>query len=140
MRIVKSVSMALAVVALSAPVLVASDKAAPSKDVSTAVETPKAEVGQFAALKGIKAAPMSAIELKKVKGQHAHFVTVNSNNELFGETGLHVVNRNNLKNWSDLYGDGDVGPGYHGLCRAALNSPGIWIPGQSDATGHGGGC
>jgi hypothetical protein len=82
---------------------------------------------------------MSSSELDAVKGQHIHFVTP-SQNELEGFTGLHLVNRNNTDNWEDLYGDGPVGPGYHGLCRAALNSPTMFIPGQNPVTGHGGGC
>ncbi len=82
---------------------------------------------------------MTVGELETVKGQHAHFVTPSSNDQ-FGLTGLHVVNSKNLDNWLDL-GNGEiVGPGYHGLCGAALNSPKMFIPGQDSVTGIGGGC
>lgn len=118
-------------------------KAAPAASVESPASHPGVKAAPastpFAALTGIKAVQMSSTELDAVKGQHAHFVTL-SQNELFGNTGLHVVNRNNLDNWLDL-GNGElVGPGYHGLCAAALNSPKMFIPGQNPATGVGGGC
>lgn len=115
---------------------VASDKAASATAQTTSNDSTPA---RFATLARVKAVPMSSSELDAVKGQHIHFVTP-SQNELFGFTGLHLVNRNNTDNWEDLYGDGPVGPGYHGLCQAALNSPKMFIPGQSPVTGHGGGC
>lgn len=116
---------------------VASDKAASATAQTTSnASTP----ARFATLARVKAVPMSSSELDAVKGQHIHFVTPSQNTQNFGVTGLHLVNRNNTSNWEDLYGDGPVGPGYHGLCQAALNSPKMFIPGQNPVTGHGGGC
>ncbi len=83
----------------------------------------------FSVLKDVTASPMAARELATVKGQHAHFW--NPGAPLGGPP--HVVNGNNHDNWSNLYGQGDVGPGYHGLCRAAVNGSAIFI-------NPGGGC
>lgn len=94
----------------------------------------------FATLRGVNAVPMATTELKAVKGAHAHFLTVKAKNVFDGIPGFHVVNRNNLDNWLDL-GNGEiVGPGYHGLCGAALLAPNMLIPGQNPTTGIGGGC
>jgi hypothetical protein len=94
----------------------------------------------FATLRGVNAVPMATTELGSVKGAHAHFLTVKSKNVFDDITGFHVVNRNNHDNWLDL-GNGEiVGPGYHGLCGAALLSPNMLIPGQNPVTGVGGGC
>lgn len=118
----------------------------PVATVSGVKPVPKASVasvpapGQFATLRGVKAVPMASVELDTVKGAHFHFVTPSQNDQNFGVTGLHLVNRNNQDNWVDL-GNGElVGPGYHGLCGAALNSPKLFIPGQNPVTGIGGGC
>ena len=124
---VRFVSAALTVVALAAaPVLLsASDKAVPAKDrkavQSTTVE--KASTTQFAALKGVKAVPMSSTELKAVKGQHVHFW--NPGAPFPGEP--HIAGGNNTDHWSNLYGDGLVAPSYHGLCVAAANGSAIFI-------------
>ena len=109
------------------------------KPANTTVQSTSAPA-TFATLRGVSAVPLASAEMGTVKGAHAHFVTLKSQNELFGITGFHVVNRNNLDNWLDL-GNGEiVGPGYHGLCGAALNSPNMFIPGQNPVTGVGGGC
>ncbi len=85
---------------------------------------------QFATLAGVKAVPMASRELDAVKGLHIHFVTPG---------GFHLVNHleNNLGKGQALPGSG---PGYSGLCGAALNSPALSIPGQNTTTGVGGGC
>lgn len=130
---VRFVSAALTVVALAAaPVLLsASDKAVPAKDgkavQSTTVD--KAPSAQFATLKGVKAVPMAAKELKAVKGLHVHFW--NPGAPLGGPP--HLAGANNHDNWSNLYGDGLVAPSYHGLCKAAANGSAIFI-------NVGGGC
>jgi hypothetical protein len=138
MRSTRSALVALAAIAVAiAPALVsASDRAeAPKNKASVAT-------GQFAALKDVKkAVPMTPQELRAIKGRDAHFVTVNSKNTGFnGQTGWHFVNWQNRDNWVDLGNGILVGPGYHGLCGAALKSPGIVIPGQNTSTGIGGGC
>ena len=89
-----------------------------------------------------KAAPMASGELDKVKGLHIHFTTPGNNTTgpLGPEAeGWHFVNHteNNLGNGNALP---IAGPGYSGLCGAALNSPALTIPGQNPATGIGGGC
>jgi hypothetical protein len=118
----------------------------PSSAVAGVKAVPQAAVqsvsapGQFATLRGVKAVPMASRELDAVKGAHFHFATPSQNTQNFGETGLQLVNKNNMDAWVDL-GNGElVGPGYHGLCGAALNSPKMFIPGQSETTGVGGGC
>jgi hypothetical protein len=129
-RVVAAIAVALA----TAPVLVsASDKSdhrGPASKVEAAPNgsTENAPPARFTALGGVKAAPMAAGELKAVKGQHAHFW--NPGAPLGGPP--HVVNRNNLDNWTDL-GHGLVGPGYHGLCKANAVSGAIFI-------NPGGGC
>ena len=137
MRNTISALVALAAVAVAiAPALVsASDRTEAPKD-KTSVAT-----RQFAALKDVKAVPMTPQELRTIKGRDAHFVTVNSQNTGFnGRIGWHFVNFQNRDNWVDLGNGILVGPGYHGLCGAALKSPGIVIPGQITSTGVGGGC
>lgn len=93
-------------------------------------------------LRGVQAAPMAEKEMDKVKGLHIHFTTPSQNAGhplVDPETGWHFVNfkENNL-------GKGQAlpisGPGYSGLCGAALLSPTLTIPGQNPATGVGGGC
>jgi hypothetical protein len=85
---------------------------------------------------------MSSGELDKVKGLHIHFTTPSSNTTgpLGPELeGWHFVNHteNNLGNGN---AKPEAGPGYSGLCGAALRSPAITIPGQNPTTGIGGGC
>jgi len=128
------VSAALAVVALAAaPVLLsASEKAAPAKN-DKAVQgatLEKAPSPTFAALKGVKATPMSSRELADVKGQHVHFW--NPGAPFPGEPHL-AGDVKTENNWSNLYGQGDVAPSYHGLCNAAQNGSAIFI-------NPGGGC
>ena len=124
MSVVRFVSGSLAVLALAAApvVLSASDQATVSKDkASTSVTTP---ASQFTALKGVKAAPMSSNELKAVKGQHVHFVTINNGK-------LHLAGDVKTENnWSNEWGGSDgkaVAPSYHGLCVAHGNGQ-IFIP------------
>jgi len=145
MRIVRLASAAITAIALAASIGTVSAAGQSAKDEGVKA-SPKAvsksvpASGQFATLRGVKAVPMSSSELDAVKGLHIHFVTPSQNDQNFGVTGLQLVNRNNLDNWVDL-GNGEiVGPGYHGLCGAALNSPKMFIPGQNPVTGVGGGC
>ena len=137
MRNTRSALVALAAIAVAiAPALVsASDRTEAPKN-KTSVST-----GKLAALKDVKAVPMTPQELRAVKGRDAHFVTVNSQNTGFnGRIGWHFVNWQYRDHWVDLGNGILVGPGYHGLCGAALKSPGIVIPGQNTSTGVGGGC
>ena len=119
MRIVR---FALALALAAAPAIVsASDQAAPSTDKATVAALAPA---QFAALKGVKAVSMSSTELKAVKGQHVHFVTI-SNGKLHLAGDVKTEN-----NWSNEWGGSDgkaVAPSYHGLCVAHGNG-GIFIP------------
>ena len=136
MRNTRSALVALAAIALAiAPALVsASDRAeSPKKETSASTK-------QFAALKAVKAVPMTPQELRAIKGRDAHFVTNSQNTGFNGRIGWHFVNWQNRDNWVDLGNGILVGPGYHGLCGAALKSPGIVIPGQNTSTGVGGGC
>jgi hypothetical protein len=96
----------------------------------------------FATLSGVKAQPMAPRELSAVKGLHIHFTTPSSNAGhplVDPATGWHFVNQtqNNLGNGQAPAG---AGPGYSGLCGAALKSGAITIPGQNPTTGVGGGC
>ena len=129
---VRFVSVALTVVALAAaPVLLsASEQAAPAKNDRT-VQSAAVEKAspRFTALKGVKATPMSSRELADVKGQHVHFW--NPGAPFPGEP--HLAGANNTDNWSNLYGQGNVAPSYHGLCVAATNGSAIFI-------NPGGGC
>ena len=142
---VRYISASLAAIALAtAPAaLSASDNPVQSTD-GKAVQRPtieKVSSTTFATLKGVHAAPMSSSELDAVKGQDAHFLTVNSqNDQLMNTTGLHIVVRNNRDHWLDLGNGILVAPAYRGLCDAALKSPGMIIPGQNPTTGIGGGC
>jgi len=126
MRIVR---FALALALAAAPAIVsASDQATPSKD-RPAVVAPAPT--QFAALKAVKAVPMSPRELDAVKGLHVHFF-VNSKNDQFGLTGLHLAGDIKTENnWKNLGGtDPDpVAPSYHGLCVASgTGTSPIFIP------------
>ena len=98
--------------------------------------------GTFAMLSGVKAIPMAPRELDVVKGLSIHFTTPSQNQghpQVIPNPGWHFVNykENNLGNGQALPGSG---PGYSGLCGAALLSPALTIPGQSLTTGSGGGC
>jgi hypothetical protein len=135
MRTKRWISAGLVALALAiAPVMLS------ASDSGTGVKDQNVSTAKFTALKDVKAVPMSSEELRAIKGQDAHFRTVNSQNELFGQTGLHVVVRNNRDHWLDLGNGILVAPAYRGLCDAALKSPGIVIPGQNPSTGVGGGC
>ena len=115
-----SASLTAALLAAAPAMLSASDDAVASQDPKTTLSAPS----QFAALKDIKASPMSSTELKAVKGQHVHFITVkNGKLHLAGD----VKTENN---WSNDWGgtDGEaVAPSYHGLCVAHGNGS-IFIP------------
>lgn len=96
----------------------------------------------LATLKGVEAVPMAERELSTVKGLHIHLATPSQNAghplvEPF--TGWHFVNfkENNLGKGQAPAGSG---PGYSGLCGAALRSPALSIPFQDPVTGIGGGC
>ena len=110
---------------------------------SDSATEPKGEQGpiaKFAALKDVKAVPMSSSELKAVKGLHFHFVTA-AGKELFvnmqqGHDGFSPTPNADPSSTPPFI----VGKGYRGLCGAALNSPGLSIPGQNETTGVGGGC
>lgn len=115
-----STSLTAALLAAAPVMLSASDNAAPSAPTATTAATPS----QFAALKSIKAAPMSSSELKAVKGMHVHFVTI-SNGKLHLAGDVKTEN-----NWSNEWGGTDgvpVAPSYHGLCVAHGNGS-IFIP------------
>src|SRR5688572_18053294 len=95
-----------------------------ASDNETAVKGQKVSTAKFTALKGVKAAPMSSNELKTVKGQHVHFVTI-SNGKLHLAGDIKTEN-----NWSNEWGGSDgqpVAPSYHGLCKAHGNGS-ILIP------------
>lgn len=115
-----SASLTAALLAAAPVMLSASDDAVTSQGSKTTQSAP----AKFAALKGVKAAPMSSTELKAVKGQHVHFVTIkNGKLHLAGD----VKTENN---WSNAWGGSDgepVAPSYHGLCRAHGNGS-IFIP------------
>ena len=121
MSIARSVSGALAAVALAVvPVVVsASDKGGSPRDASSA---PSAQTTQFATLKNVKAVPMSSDELKTVKGQHVHFLTLKN-------LKIHFAGNPFEHNWENLGGtDGAaVAPSYKGLCIAHGNGS-IFIP------------
>ena len=130
MRIVRLVCLASAFALAASALVQAADQAVPSKDNSTQAVT--ASPRQFATLKGVKAVPMAAKELKAVKGQHVHFWNPGAPFP-FEEPHL-AGNVKTEKNWSNLYGQGDVANSYHGLCNAASNgSSAIFI-------NPGGGC
>jgi hypothetical protein len=97
---------------------------------------------KFTMLNGVKAEPMAEQELKGVKGLHIHFTTPSENLGhplVDSATGWHFVNHkeNNLGKGQALP---IAGPGYSGLCGAALLSGALTIPGQNTTTGAGGGC
>lgn len=120
---VRFVSASVIAVALAtAPVLLsASDNAVPQGN-GKAVQSESAT--QFAALKGVKAAPMASSELKAVKGLHVHFITT-SNGKLHLAGDVKTEN-----NWSNEWGGTDgvpVAPSYKGLCVAHGNGS-IFIP------------
>jgi len=128
MRIVR-LGLVAAVLAAAPALVSASDQPAASKDKAAVAAT--AQTSQFTAVKGIKAVPMSSSELKAVKGQHVHFF-VNSQNDQFGVTGLHLAGDIKTENnWKNLGGTDPepVAPSYHGLCVASgTGTSPIFIP------------
>ncbi len=135
--LVPRLSIALAL-AFTLGLVAASAQSAKPADVKVEPAKATSAPGNFAMLKGVKAEPMAAPELAKVKGLHIHFTTP-GNNPGGPTPGWHFVNHqeNNLGNGQAPAGSG---PGYSGLCGAALNSPALTIPGQNTTTGRGGGC
>ena len=100
---------------------------AASRQTTAAVAKP----GAFAALKGIKATPMTATELDAVKGMHVHFIVEPSQNDQYGLEGLHLAGDVKTENnWQNLGGTdpAPVAPSYHGLCVAVGTSSVISIP------------
>ena len=122
MRIVRLVCLASAFALAASALVQAADKAVPAKDNATSAVT--ASTTQFAALKGVKAVALSSSELKAVKGQHVHFITINNGK-------LHLAGDVKTENnWSNEWGGSDgnpVAPSYHGLCVAQGNGS-IFIP------------
>ena len=119
---VRLVSASVIAVALAtAPVLLsASDNAVPQGNGKAAQSE---STTQFAALKGVKAAPMASSELKAVKGLHVHFITINNGK-------IHFAGNPFEHNWSNEWGGTDgvaVAPSYKGLCVAHGNGS-IFIP------------
>jgi hypothetical protein len=115
-----SASLTAALLAVAPVMLSASDDAVASKDIKTTQSVP----AKFAALKGVTAAPMSSTELKAVKGQHVHFITI-KNGKLHLAGDIKTEN-----NWSNEWGGTDgqpVAPSYKGLCVAHGNGS-IFIP------------
>jgi hypothetical protein len=97
-----------------------SPKSEAAKPVGAAATKTVSDVGQFATLKGVKAAPMAASELDAVKGLHVHFQDAGG-----GKT--HFPGINNMDNWSWKGGsDGQAtAPSYNGICVAAgFSGPG----------------
>lgn len=93
-----------------------------ASDSAPAVKDQKVSTAKFTALKGVKAEPMSSNELKTVKGQHVHFLTLKNGK-------IHFAGNPFEHNWENLGGtDGqDVAPSYKGLCIAHGNGS-IFIP------------
>ena len=115
--------------ALGSPLLAQSAKTQDDKARPAASEQAKPAEAPFATLRNVKAVPMTAGELKAVKGLHVHFVDAGGGaRHLAGD----VKHENN---WENLGGsDGQpVAPSYHGLCIAAgISGPAagaISIPG-----------
>lgn len=116
-----SASLTAGLLAVAPVMLSASDDAVASKDTP---KTTQSAPAKFAALKGIKAAPMAPSELEAVKGLHVHFVTI-SNGKLHLAGDVKTEN-----NWSNEWGGTDghpVAPSYKGLCVAHGNGS-IFIP------------
>lgn len=93
-----------------------------ASDSATAVTDQKSSTTTFTALKGVKAVPMSSNDLKTVKGQHVHFLTLKNGK-------IHFAGNPFEHNWENLGGtDGQpVAPSYKGLCIAHGNGS-IFIP------------
>ena len=113
-----------------------------ASDSATKPKSEKVPVAKFAALKDVKAVPMSSSELKEVKGLHFHFTTpsdkillVNIQQGLDTTPPTPTPNPDPSSTFPFI-----VGKGYRGLCGAALNAVGLSIPGQNTTTGIGGGC
>ena len=129
MRIVRFVCLASAFALTASALVQAADQAVPTKDNTSPTKdntrsAVTASTTQFAALKGVKAVALSSSELKAVKGQHVHFITINNGK-------LHLAGDVKTENnWSNEWGGSDgnpVAPSYHGLCVAHGNG-GIFIP------------
>lgn len=137
MSVVRFVSASLTAALLAAaPVMLS---ASDNPDSSKTTKSVQSVTARFAALKGVNATPMAAQELKAVKGLHFHFMTPAEKlllvNIQKGNGGTPTPNPDPSSTPPFI-----VGKGYRGLCGAALNSPGLWIPGQDESTGVGGGC
>ena len=163
MRITRIVSASVFALLLAARIgsVSASDKPVKvdvNKEVPKASEKTAPASSQFTVLKGVKAVEMASTELEAVKGLHIHvavgdpsvtcpgpscipnLVVPNASENAAPHDGIvHLVNHkeNNLGKGNAPAGSG---PGYSGLCGAALLSPALWIPGQHPVTGIGGGC
>lgn len=131
---IRLASASIAAVALAATIgsVSASGQSGPdgAKPVPAAATQSVSVAGQFATLKGVKAAPMAASELKAVKGLHVHFIDPHN-----GFAKVHLAGDVKTENnWSNLGGsDGlPVAPSYHGLCVAiGVGTSGISIPGAA---------
>jgi hypothetical protein len=120
------------------PAKVDANKVDVNKEVPKATEKSTPASSQFATPKGVKAVEMASTELDAVKGQHIHFTTGDpsitcpgplcfpnlnvpnaSENAAPLDGPIHLVNHkeNNLGNGQAPAGSG---PGYSGLCGAAL--------------------
>ena len=161
MRITRIVSASVIAVVLAASIgsVFAADKPVKGegdKQVSKTSEKSTSASSVFATLKGVNAVEMAPSELGAVKGQHIHFAIVDPSTTCPGPSCQLVVpnassnaaphsgpifevnhKENNLGNGQAPAGSG---PGYSGMCGAALKSPALWIPGQNATTGIGGGC
>ena len=93
-----------------------------ASDDATAVKDQKVSTAKFTVLKSVQAEPMSSNELKTVKGQHVHFLTLSNGK-------IHFAGNPFEHNWENLGGtDGQpVAPSYKGLCVAHGNGS-IFIP------------
>jgi|SRR5688572_16712615 len=158
MRLTRIVSASLIAVVLTAGAVAASDKPAKvesKKETTKATEKSTPASSQFAILKDVKAVEMASAELDAIKGQHIHFVIHDPSTICPSPSCVPVIpnaapiagphdgpifevnhKENNLGKGNALPGSG---PGYSGMCGAALKSPAIWIPGQAPS-GIGGGC
>lgn len=130
-------AVALAMTLASAPL---SGQSAADKTSGVVAKQAATNVTKLLTLGNAKAVPMSSSQMQAVKGLHIHFTTPSQNTGHPHEgpqlPGWHQVNHH-------THGGppgSPSGPGYHGLCGAALNSPALAIPGQNTSTGVGGGC
>jgi len=138
---VAALSVAVGLAFTAGSVAVSAQSGSPDRnkaDAQNSVSTPS----RLATLDGVKAVRMDPRDLEAVKGLTIHLTTPSQNDghPLVADlTGWHFVNHreNNLGKGQALPGSG---PGYSGLCGAALLSGAITIPGQDTTTGAGGGC